>query len=419
MTAARIANRAAYAVRMALTERRLPGRLGNAPAVLALPYAAARVRQALRSDAAGVVVEQGGRMQGRYLYALAHALGLWRGPVRVELPPGISGFARLAPEGRLLYRHPGIRAVAPGTPAPAGALRAVVCTTSAEAEAIVDAAITASPTDRPTVAVCTDLSQPALPGSLSLPYGVYPAGLRALDAPRLAALRGTRRTLRVFFAGKLYGSGRGGHDHDLIERFYAMPSRERALRVVRERLAPEQRLVVERPADRAALFAPDAPPERRVVCTGVKGRPERWLGELARAEFFLGLPGSHMPMCHNLVEALAVGAVPILSYADWFAPALRDGVECLRYDSEDTLVAALERALAMPDADVARMRAAAAAYYDRHLAPEAAAAHMAVLGDRLRVLYVNAEDADNFRAARPDAVLTQGGTFQLPHAEAL
>lgn len=407
MTLSALLRNAAYAVRVVVTERRLPGRLGNAPVWVALPYVAARLAGAgCRRVEPRVVIEGADHIGGRYLYALAHGLSLWLGPVQIERPPSLASYSRLGHEGRLLFRHPAIRVGAPGANRPVSARRVIVCRSHAEA----DSALCAHPP--PTLIACTDLSQPALPGSLLLPFSVYPALLQRLDAVALDTLRASVPSVRVFFAGKLYGTTRDKHDDDLIPLFYHMPSRQQALNVMFERLDAEQFKLVERAAERDALFNPTTQYEPRVVASGVKGSLERWLEEIARADFFLALPGSHMPMCHNVIEALAVGSVPILSYAHWFAPALRDGVDCLLYDSEESLIVALKHALSMSPDKVREMRKQAARYYDAHLAPNRVAEYCQSLGDSLRILYFNTEDADNYRDVSPDAVLTRGGTLQ-------
>jgi hypothetical protein len=94
-----------------------------------------------------------------------------------------------------------------------------------------------------------------------------------------------------------------------------------------------------------------------------------WLPTLRRADFFLALPGAHMPMCHNAVEALSAGTIPILEYAQYFRPALRDGIECLAFRGIDGLHAALARAEALGPDGRSAMRHAARRYYDEFLAP--------------------------------------------------
>jgi glycosyltransferase involved in cell wall biosynthesis len=106
------------------------------------------------------------------------------------------------------------------------------------------------------------------------------------------------------------------------------------------------------------------------------GRPA-YLRTLASSDFALCPPGVFMPHSHNLIEALAVGAVPVLNYADFCRPRLVDGVDCLGFATPDGLIAAVRRALAMAPAEVEPLRRAAARRYDLDLSPEAAARRLA------------------------------------------
>ncbi len=101
-----------------------------------------------------------------------------------------------------------------------------------------------------------------------------------------------------------------------------------------------------------------------------------WLDLMATARFFLALPGVSYPMSHNLVEALAVGTIPITEYPELFFPALQDGVNCLTYQGEDDFVETVKRALQMPESERKRLAEGASAYYDSYLAPAAAVSRL-------------------------------------------
>lgn len=81
---------------------------------------------------------------------------------------------------------------------------------------------------------------------------------------------------------------------------------------------------------------------------------------LASADFFLCQPGEIMPQCHNIVEAMAVGTIPLTNYPDWLSPPLVDGREALVFDTFASLDAAVTRAMAigarrhLPDASGCR-----------------------------------------------------------------
>jgi len=102
-----------------------------------------------------------------------------------------------------------------------------------------------------------------------------------------------------------------------------------------------------------------------------KVAPVNWLGTLARAHFFLACPGVRYPMSHNLIEAMAVGSVPITQYPEMFFPPLEHGKNCLTFNSESELLEMIATAIAMDKQEIATMAQAATEYYDRYLAPTA------------------------------------------------
>ena len=92
-----------------------------------------------------------------------------------------------------------------------------------------------------------------------------------------------------------------------------------------------------------------------------------WLELLSKSEFFIAGPGGHMPLCHNLVEALSMGSIPILQYAEYLKPELVDGVNCLTYKDEVNLITTLQRALDLSAEKKLAMKQAAVDYYESHL----------------------------------------------------
>lgn len=89
--------------------------------------------------------------------------------------------------------------------------------------------------------------------------------------------------------------------------------------------------------------------------------------------FFLCAPGVFMPLCHNLVEAMSVGAIPVIqrSYAALLEPVLEHRRNAIVFDGEEDLVAKLSEALAMDAVARGAMKRAVLAYHEDHLSPRA------------------------------------------------
>jgi hypothetical protein len=123
-----------------------------------------------------------------------------------------------------------------------------------------------------------------------------------------------------------------------------------------------------------------------------------WLSTLATSDFFLCPPGYVMPMCHNTVEAMAVGAIPIINYPEWFDPHLEHLQNCIAFDEKGDLLAKLNEVLAMDAGQIARMRQRVIAYYDQCLAPERFVRKIE-LSERRKVVVLMITDANVTRNA--------------------
>lgn len=93
---------------------------------------------------------------------------------------------------------------------------------------------------------------------------------------------------------------------------------------------------------------------------------EDWLACLSSFRFHLCAPGMTMPLCHNILEAMSVGTVPITNYPHWLNPSLQDGVHCLCYSTRAELVSAVRRAIAMDDEEYQTLQESVTAYFRAH-----------------------------------------------------
>jgi hypothetical protein len=98
------------------------------------------------------------------------------------------------------------------------------------------------------------------------------------------------------------------------------------------------------------------------------GRYLRFLGD---SDFVIAPPGCVMPFSHNLIEAMYLGAIPILNYPHYLQPPLRSDVDCLAFTTTEGLFEAVRRALTLEPAEIARLRAGVRHYVNEHLSPHA------------------------------------------------
>ena len=172
------------------------------------------------------------------------------------------------------------------------------------------------------------------------------------------------RAARLFFGGN---TKEGRYDRTVIGDTYGMLSRREMLDVA---AAAVPSAGIHRPVDAAAwLDSPEFHPFVLCETQHCMIPQERWLEALSKADFFLACPGVGMPLCHNLIEALAAGCIPILQYGSYLSPPLRDRINCLGFHDAKSLSDILEEINAMGAEKIAELHANVRNHYDTYLAP--------------------------------------------------
>ena len=105
---------------------------------------------------------------------------------------------------------------------------------------------------------------------------------------------------------------------------------------------------------------------KATVNFNVKIKEEDWLPTLAKAQFYLACPGVVTPQSHNLVEAMSVGCIPVLSYGG-LVPPLEHGVNCISFKDENNLVLRIKEILEMSNDRIASISKNVIEYYDQYL----------------------------------------------------
>ncbi len=198
-----------------------------------------------------------------------------------------------------------------------------------------------------------------------MPYPVHPVHAGPDLRDRLQTYRASEKKMRVFFSGD-----REGYAKNRIQ--YPKPKLPR-LEVINAVLTEmgDKALLVRGEQDLDSICAVGYV-NRCLIMDQNESRIDetRWLSTLATSDFFLCPPGYVMPMCHNTVEAMAVGSIPIINYPEWFDPHLEHLKNCIAFDDKTDLLVKLNDVLKMGAEQVARMRQRVIDYYDEYLAPE-------------------------------------------------
>ena len=199
---------------------------------------------------------------------------------------------------------------------------------------------------------------------LIMPYPVHPL-LSGADLPqRLESLRKNGKKLRVFFSGDTKGYTKNRISYPNIK----LPRLE-VINTILETL-DDRTIHVKNESDLNKLFAGDYINSCVIVDTGNMWiDPEDWLPNLSKTDFFICPPGFCMPMCHNIIEAMAVGAIPVTNYPEWLNPTLKHMENCIVFDDRNDLIMKIEETLDMGQQKISELRRNVIDYYENHLSP--------------------------------------------------
>ena len=189
--------------------------------------------------------------------------------------------------------------------------------------------------------------------TLVMPYPMHPDQIARLDKQRIESLRAQPKA-GVFFAGNQ--KSRYGRE-SMHDEFGVMPRLE-VLSILRRHFP-----------DRIAAIGSDGASDRIVLRNSATDPIAKadWMTTIASHQFFLCCPGSSQPVCHNAIEAMAVGAIPIIEYADRMHPRLRDGVNAICFRGREGLINAIERIDLMSSQQMQDLSTKVCEYFDEHL----------------------------------------------------
>ena len=216
----------------------------------------------------------------------------------------------------------------------------------------------------------------------------------------------TKRRRAAFFFGNM---DRGAYQRPEPREVFGCFTRTELLDLLREHHA-------ERLSEPADLDGIDDRPEHDIVLLGRHKRyilPTDLLEVLTRFDFFLAPSGVVMPLCHNLVEAMFAGCIPILQHGHLMDPPLRNGIECLGFSNASQLSIALGRMRSMSDEDVLAMRKRVIRYCEEHLTPDAVIARLERTGWN-GPLHLNGELASVMRLKQRMTELGIAGPLPIP-----
>lgn len=189
-------------------------------------------------------------------------------------------------------------------------------------------------------------------------------------------LRKRDERIKILFAGNAVESA---YSDKRITDYFGCMTRFSIIDIVRRYFTPEKCIILKNYNDIESF------PDKNVIVLNLfewtfdgvrknmesKISREQWLPFLSKADFWLACPGVVMPHCHNIIEAMSVGTIPIIEYEKMFAPPLVHMENCIYFKGEKDLVSKIEYVLGLPKDIVRKMRSNVINYYDENLAAKA------------------------------------------------
>jgi hypothetical protein len=218
---------------------------------------------------------------------------------------------------------------------------------------------------------------------INIPFFMHPLIYFFKQHRRLGQFRDKKRKLRVFFGGntdKLYYT-------DAELRRQGQMTRFEALNALINRYSGVKSLKSSK--DFTELSGNNKyKNECWILCTDKTQQIASfdWLNKISFSDFFLCFSGAGLPMCHNAIEAMAVGTIPVISYFDWFDPPLEHKKNAIVYSSAEDLLRKIEEILKMGPDEIKEVRRNVADYYDKNLSPQSFVSRFESSADKINTL---------------------------------
>lgn len=112
---------------------------------------------------------------------------------------------------------------------------------------------------------------------------------------------------------------------------------------------------------------------------------------LSDGDFAFCPPGIRQPFCHNLIEAMFCGSIPILQYGHLMPVSVLHTKNSISYSSTDSLMSSIENVLTMDEPKIDEMRDSVTESYVKYLKPESVVTNFEREADAgLKTLYIPA-----------------------------
>jgi hypothetical protein len=199
-----------------------------------------------------------------------------------------------------------------------------------------------------------------LENEIIVPFSMHPSVYRNNYLSQIRVLQNIKKSISIFFSGSFSNDY---YNSPLLHLYHQMDTRMELL----TELKANNSLNIFYPKNRIEAFTAIEEDSEKIIIINRSEAPiypNEWLPILAKAHFFIAFPGTTIPFCHNIVEALSVGSIPILAYAHQMPKGLIDGINCLIYNDKNNFIEKLHLACNMNSTQKNEMSKSAIRYYN-------------------------------------------------------
>ncbi|MCY7290857.1 MAG: hypothetical protein LH615_01635, partial [Ferruginibacter sp.] len=198
-----------------------------------------------------------------------------------------------------------------------------------------------------------------------MPYPMHPSIYSGGQYSEIKNLQNIPKKLRLLFAGNADPRFYSNTDPQSILGKFKIVPRTTVIETITSHLA-EEILAVKDWQHMELLFNSNYKQKCIVVDTN-KSKFEvpqaKWLEIVAKSDFFLCAAGVTIPLCHNAIESMAVGTIPVTNYPDWFFPSLEHLKNCIRFTTKEDLIETIKFVLSMDKSQIEQLRKNVLEYY--------------------------------------------------------
>lgn len=238
-----------------------------------------------------------------------------------------------------------------------------------------------------------------------MPYPMHPSTYSKEQYSNIKTFQSSQRKIRVFFAGNVDPRVYSNTDPQSILGKFKIVPRATVIGTITSQLNDEI-LPVENWQHMQLLLNRDYIQKCIVLHkTNFRIPAQKWLDVVAKSDFFLCAPGVQIPLCHNAIESMAVGTIPITNYPDWFFPSLEHLKNCIKFDTKEDLIEAIKLVLSMEQSQIEQLRKNVIEYYEKYLSCDSFLANT-VYSDRSEItVFVNAHTNNYLHKINKDSII--------------